>query len=89
MKNTFEIKTPNGFPNFSIIANWKDVLKRAWSVRFIALIIVMASAGPALPFIDEVVHIPRLLYAIAIITTGVAALVARFIPQEGITDGGV
>jgi hypothetical protein len=87
MKNTTRVPASAWLPAFTVIANWRVVMQRAWSLRLIILITVLASVGPALPVIDEVVYIPRLLYIVAIIATGIAALVARFIPQKGITDG--
>ena len=89
MKNATLLKTVGGLPDIWVIANWKSVLKRAWSLRLMIVVIILGSIGPALPVIDEVVYVPRLLYAAAIIVTGIAGLVARFIPQKGVTDGQV
>lgn len=77
---------PGSIPDLRIVANWRPVLKKAWSLRFTLLLMVLASVGPALPLIDEVVYIPRWLYIPTVIATGFAALASRFIPQKGITD---
>lgn len=68
-----------------LIANWRAVLQRAWSVRFIALFILLQG-------IDIVVQITIGQMAevswglrIAAGISGMAALAARFIPQKGIT----
>jgi len=86
-KNTVLLKTPGNLPDIWIISNWRDVLKRAWSIRWIIAVTLLGAAGPVLPLIDEVVYVPRWLYIPAVFLTGAAALVSRFIPQKGITDG--
>lgn len=69
-----------------LVPNWRAVLRRAWSVRFIALFILLQG-------IDIVVQITvgqmsEVSWGLRIAAglSGMAALAARFIPQKGITN---
>ena len=61
---------------------WKDVVRRAWSVRLMVIAFVLTAAEFALPFFDGAV--PRGWFALggAIVTAG--AFVARIVAQKGL-----
>jgi hypothetical protein len=60
------------------------VLRRAWSIRLIAAAGILSGCEIALPIIDQVVTIPRGIFAAlsGIVTCG--ALISRFVAQENL-----
>ena len=64
--------------------NWRDILRRAWSVRLIVLAAVLSGAEVVLPLFGSV--IPRGPFAVANFAVVAAALVARIVAQRGL-DG--
>ena len=72
-----------------LISNWRDVLRRGWSVRFIVAFIVLELAGVGLSvrgaFSDnEALSLALQLTGAAL---GIAAFVARLTYQRGLSDG--
>ena len=72
------------------VPNWCRVLRYAWSIRLIAAAGILSGCEIALPIIDQVVSIPRGIFAAlsGLVTCG--AFIARFVAQEklkGIDDG--
>jgi hypothetical protein len=61
--------------------DWGRVLRRAWSVRLMALAALLSGAEIALPIL--MVDLPRTLFAALTFLTVSAAFVARFIAQKG------
>lgn len=63
-----------------LTANWRAVLRHAWSVRLILLALLLDVAAAAIPFVEVPVHpaIPAILGSLA---TG-GALLARFVAQK-------
>lgn len=59
---------------------WKDILAKAWSVRFMVLAALLTALEVAMPFFIH--DMPRGLFAVASGVTTVAALVARVIVQR-------
>jgi len=70
-----------------LIPNWAFVLKRAWSLRILALAFVLTSAEAVLPFISPAVHTHLWVLAAANALIIPCAFVARLIAQEGTTNG--
>ena len=66
-----------------MIPNALDVLRWAWSVRFMALAAVLSGVEIALPLFAE--SFPRLVFAGLSFLSTVAAFVARFVAQEKVT----
>ncbi|RYE43597.1 MAG: hypothetical protein EOP24_27620 [Hyphomicrobiales bacterium] len=64
------------------IADWRRVLKHAWSVRLMIVAALLSGAEAALPFLD--LPIPAGLFAILTLLVTVAAFVARFIVQRSL-----
>jgi len=63
-----------------LTANWRAVMRHAWSVRLILLALLLDVVAAALPFVEVPVHpaIPSILGALA---TG-GAFLARFVAQK-------
>lgn len=65
--------------------DWRDILKRAWSVRLIALAAVLSGLEVALPFIPALERVPMGVFAALSALVTAAALVARIVAQRGLS----
>jgi hypothetical protein len=68
-----------------LIPDWRQVLKRAWSIRFMLLAALLSGAEVALPFLGDFIA-PGLLAALSAVTVS-AAFVARLLAQRNMDDG--
>jgi hypothetical protein len=59
------------------VANWRAVLRRAWSIRLMLLAGLLWGAEVALPLLDGILPIPPGIFA---------ALVARLVVRKGLSD---
>lgn len=60
--------------------NWKEIIRRAWSVRLMIAAFAMTAAEAVLPFFAE--HLPRGVFAsLSAIAVG-GAFVARLVAQK-------
>lgn len=62
--------------------NWREILKRSWSLRFIILAGILSGIEVILPFFSE--DIPRNFFAILSFFFVSAAFVARLVVQKGL-----
>ena len=62
--------------------NWKEILRRSWSLRFIILAGVLSGLEIILPLFMDV--IPRNTFALLSFVAVSAAFVARLVAQKGI-----
>lgn len=62
--------------------NWKDILKKAWSVRFMLLAGLLSAVEVALPFFED--RFPRGLFAALSGVSVGAAFVARLVAQKDV-----
>ena len=62
--------------------NYKEIVRRSWSLRFIILAGVLSGLEVILPFFSD--EIPRNLFAILSFLAVSAAFVARLVAQKGI-----
>lgn len=67
-----------------LAANWKSILRRAWSVRLMLLAGLLSGAEVVLPLVGDA--IPRSIFAALSFVIVAAAFVARLVAQEGL-DG--
>lgn len=69
-----------------LVTNWREVLRRAWSVRLMLLAAALSGLEVAMPLVGHVLPIPTGAFAglSFIITAG--AFVARFVAQKGLSD---
>lgn len=70
-----------------LIPNWPIILRKGWSIRFMATAFVLTGIEALLPFIDPTKVVHRGLFAAATALIIPCAFVARLIAQKGITDG--
>ncbi len=70
-----------------LVSNWSDVLLRAWSIRWIVIAGLLSGAEVCLPLIDELVEIPRGLFAVLSLISTMGAFWSRIVAQKGLSDG--
>lgn len=75
---------PQGFRP-RLVAEWKRVLGRAWSIRLMIVAATLSGAEVALPLLDTVVAIPRGLFAALSGIFTAAAFVARLVAQKSVS----
>jgi hypothetical protein len=72
--------------NVRFIPNWPEILRRAWSIRFIALAFVFTLAEVALQLLTPAaLGLPSGLFAVLSGLASAAAFVSRLIAQKGVT----
>ena len=67
-----------------LVFNWRDVLKKAWSMRLMFVAALLSGAEIVLPLFSE--SIPRGLFAVGSFFTVSAAFAARIIAQKGLSE---
>lgn len=67
------------------IANWRAVLRYAWSVRLNALCAVLIGLDATIPYLEGVLPVPQGVFAAIAFAVAVGAMIARFIPQKTIS----
>jgi hypothetical protein len=67
------------------VANWRAVLRRAWSIRLMLLAGLLSGAEVALPLLDGILPIPPGAFAPLTVVTVGAAFVARLVVQKGLS----
>jgi hypothetical protein len=70
---------------FRFISDWRDVLKKAWSVRLMLLAALLSGVEVALPFLGDFIA-PGIFAALSALTVS-AAFVARLLAQRNMDDG--
>jgi hypothetical protein len=72
----------------TLLPDWRDILKGAWSIRWGIAAALFSGLEVALPFIDMVADIPRGMFAaISGACTG-AAVLSRLLVQKKMSGGG-
>ena len=69
-----------------LLANWRDVLRRAWSIRLMILAGLLSGAEIALPLLDGVFEIPRGLFAGLSAAATCGAFITRLLAQRGLSE---
>ena len=65
-----------------LLSNWKRIVRRAWSVRLIAIAGVLTGLESIIPmWVDS---IPRPVFSMLLLAVITLAMVARFVAQEGL-----
>lgn len=62
--------------------NWREILRKAWSIRLMLLAGVLSGVEVALPFFSHAM--PRGVFAALSGITVAAAFVARLVAQKGV-----
>lgn len=68
----------------NLIEDWRKTLRKAWSVRLIALAGLLSGCEVILPMYSDV--IPRGVFAVLTILVAVGAMVARVVVQKKMRD---
>ena len=71
------------------IANWRLVFRRAWTVRLIALSVLLGLLAALVEFAPAIIPMPiwaQFALALASPVVGVAAFIARFIAQRNLAN---
>jgi hypothetical protein len=69
-----------------LVRNWRAILKRAWSMRFMALAVVFSGLEVALPLLDGVLPIHRGWFAALCGVSVAIAMIARLVMQRGVHE---
>lgn len=72
----------------TLLSDWRDVLRRAWSIRLILLAGLLSGLEVALPLLDGVVDLPRGLFAALSMAMTAGAFVARLVAQREVVGNG-
>ncbi len=67
-----------------LLPNWKQIAKKAWSVRLMALASILSGCEAILPYAEYV--LPRGSFALLSFVIVTLALLARFVVQKEIGD---
>ena len=68
------------------IPNAREVARRAWSVRLMALAVVLTVAETVFWFVGQS-WVPMGAFLLILVLLQVGGLVARFVAQKGVRDG--
>lgn len=67
-----------------LIPEWRDVLRKAWSLRLMALAGLLSGLEVAMPYLDGILPIPTGLFAAASGLIVAAAFVSRLVAQSSL-----
>lgn len=70
-----------------LIHNWWLVVKHAWSIRLILLAGILSGAEVMLPLIQDLLPIPRGIFASLSGLVACGAFVARIVAQSKVSGG--
>jgi hypothetical protein len=62
--------------------NWKEILRKAWSIRFLAIAGILSGIEVILPLFNE--NIPKSLFAALSLVFVTLAFVARIVAQRDV-----
>jgi len=66
--------------------DWRSILRRAWSIRLIALAGLLSGCEMALSmFGSDWLQLPRWVSALVVLVVTMAALITRLIAQKGLS----
>ncbi|WP_152045514.1 DUF7940 domain-containing protein [Aureimonas psammosilenae] len=65
--------------------DWRRVLAHAWSIRLWAIAILVQAVDVALPWFRESLPISDQAFGIVTLAFAMGGIVARLVPQKGIT----
>lgn len=68
-----------------LVSNWRDILRTAWSVRFMILAAIFTALEVALPLLEGYLPIPPGVFAALSGFSSAAAFLSRFIAQKGLS----
>lgn len=68
-----------------LVAEWRRVLRCAWSIRLLIVAGVLSGAEIALPLIQDLLPIPRGVFAGLSFLATAGAFVARLVAQQSVS----
>ena len=68
-----------------LVANWREVLRYAWSIRLLLLAGVLSGAEVALPLLQEILPVHRGTFAALSGLTVCAGFVSRIVAQKSVS----
>lgn len=68
-----------------LVANWRRVLRHAWSIRLIVLTWLLTAAEVGFGFFTDDPPLPRATFAALAMATTLAAAIARFVAQRTVS----
>lgn len=72
--------------NIRLNDDWKYIVKKAWSIRLMAVAAVLSGVEIAMPMLDGIVDMPRGLFAGFSGLVTAAAFVSRLVAQRSMND---
>lgn len=66
--------------------NWRQILRHAWSVRFLGLAALFDGVNASVPYLDGLLPVPPGMFAALAGLSSVAALISRVVYQETVHD---
>jgi len=66
--------------------NWQAVLKKAWSIKLLAVSMLLSGVEFVFPIFMEAPPMPRGAFAALAFTSSVAAAIARLLTQSDLKD---
>lgn len=70
-----------------LVHDWRDILRRAWSVRLIVVAVILSGAEVYFSFTGGIDGVPAGVFAAASGVTSGLAFVARLMAQKEFDDG--
>ena len=67
-----------------LLSDWKSVVKKAWSIRLIALAGILSGLEVVLPMVDD--YFQRGQFAVASLLVTAGAFIARLVAQNDLKD---
>ncbi len=67
-------------------SDWKTILKKAWSIRLMAVASALSGVEIAMPMLDGVLDMPRGMFAGLSGIVTAAAFVSRLVAQRSMND---
>ncbi len=65
-----------------LVADWRDVIRHAWSIRLMLLAGLLSGLEAVLPLIPGLLPIPVGIFAAISLATVAAAFIARIVAQQ-------
>lgn len=73
---------------FSLVWNWRQILRYAWSIRLILVAGLLSGAEVALPLLQTLLPVPAGIFAALSFLATAGAFVSRLIAQETVSGAG-
>jgi len=69
-----------------LVANWREVLRHAWSIRLMLVAALLSGLDAAQPLVAGLVPIPPMVFAALAALISAGAFAARLVAQEQVTS---